>query len=263
MASISLTALMRYLESLFATYGVSTDGQINGLQVEGEVMIHSIVGGVTASKRWLAKAVAMNAQAVIVHHGLFRKELMTPIESVLAEKLALLLTHRCSLISYHLPLDIAKEIGNNAMLAKQMGWVPLESMAQHPASVEPWLGRVPEPLSAVAFFEELEAKLGYRPGWVKAAHKRPIRTIAWCSGAGGALLPRAFALSKRSACGPIDAFITGEVSLATVTYAMDADVHLFAAGHHATERGGIQALLKRIEADLGVPARFLDDPVPI
>ena len=61
----------------------------------------------------------------------------------------------------------------------------------------------------------------------------------------------------------MDAFITGEISEPQVHLARESGVAFIAAGHHATERFGVQALGAHLAARFGIEHRFIDVPNPV
>ena len=60
----------------------------------------------------------------------------------------------------------------------------------------------------------------------------------------------------------VDAFITGEVSEQTIHSAREQGLHFYAAGHHATERGGIRALSEWLNENTDLDVTFIDIPNP-
>jgi putative NIF3 family GTP cyclohydrolase 1 type 2 len=59
------------------------------------------------------------------------------------------------------------------------------------------------------------------------------------------------------------AYISGEISEPTVHLARESGVAYLAAGHHATERYGVQALGAHLAARFGVQHRFVDIDNPV
>ena len=84
----------------------------------------------------------------------------------------------------------------------------------------------------------------------------PVRTIAWCTGAAQNYIEQAAARG-------VDVFISGEVSEHTFHFAKEAGIHYIAAGHHATERYGVQALAAEIEERFGLRQQFIDIANPV
>lgn len=83
-----------------------------------------------------------------------------------------------------------------------------------------------------------------------------MAAIAWCSGAAQGFIEEAAALG-------VDAYLSGEISEQTTHLARELGIDYFAAGHHATERWGVQALGAQLANDLGLEHRFLDIDNPV
>src|SRR3954468_25085755 len=93
----------------------------NGLQVPGAHEVSRVVTGVSAQRELSERAVALGAQLVLVHHGLFWSFQPTGLTPLLAERLRPLFKHDVNLAAYHLPLDAHPRYGNNALLAEALG----------------------------------------------------------------------------------------------------------------------------------------------
>jgi len=61
----------------------------------------------------------------------------------------------------------------------------------------------------------------------------------------------------------VDAYLTGEVSEQTVHFARETGMHFFAAGHHATERYGVQAVGQFLANEFGIEHIFVDIDNPV
>ena len=94
----------------------------NGLQVEGRDEINVLVSGVTACQALLDRAVALKADAVLVHHGYFWRGEDERLVGMKAKRIRTLLEAGISLFAYHLPLDCHPTLGNNAGLARAIGF---------------------------------------------------------------------------------------------------------------------------------------------
>src|SRR6476659_11250695 len=105
--------------------GAYADLGPNGLQVPGAREVTRVVTGVSAQRQLSERAVELDAQLVLVHHGLFWNFQPTGLTPLLAERLRPLFKHDINLAGYHLPLDAHPEVGNNAILARELGCVEL------------------------------------------------------------------------------------------------------------------------------------------
>ncbi len=224
----------------------------NGLQVEGRPEVRRIVTGVSASLALLEAAAAAGADAVLVHHGYFWKNEPAPIVGVKRRRIRFLLERDISLFAFHLPLDAHPELGNNAQLGRRLGLCPERWVGEQGLIA---VGRPSEPVSLEAFAQRVGAVLDRAPLVVGEAG-RMVERIAWCSGG-------AQGYFEAAAAEGVDAYLTGEVSEHNVHFARESGVAFLAAGHHATERYGIQALGEHLAAEFGLEHRFIDIPNPV
>ena len=227
----------------------------NGLQVEGREQIRVLVTGVTASQAMVDAAVAAGADMLLVHHGYFWKGESAPITGIKQRRLKALLGNDVNLLAYHLPLDVHAELGNNTQLARLMGWSVTAGLEpENPRSVG-LQGELPTPISGSEVAAHLASMLNREPLHI-AGNDRPIKRIAWCTGAAQGYIDKAIALG-------VDAFVTGEISEPTVHAARENGIHFFSAGHHATERYGVKALGEHLAERFGIEHQFIDIDNPV
>lgn len=249
-----LSTLLAYCEErLNALQVPDFSGAHNGLQVEREGPVQHIGGAVDASIPTIEGAIAQGVDLLIVHHGLF----WTPFTSLRGssyKKFKLLLNHNLALLSYHLPLDVHPELGNNACIAKALG---LEG---------PEWGFHYQKTPLVPIFKEhkytqnslkssLERLLGKASTAIEygPAHLGPI---AICSGSG------ALAVQEMKALG-VSTLITGELRQASFAIAQEEGLNLYACGHYATETFGVHALGSELAQRYNLPFSFIDSPCPL
>jgi dinuclear metal center YbgI/SA1388 family protein len=249
--SMKREELVNYLDGLM-TPGKFRDYCPNGLQVEGRSEISRIVAGVTASQALLDAAVERHADAILVHHGYFWKGEDGRVTGIRRKRLATLLAHDISLLAYHLPLDAHPELGNNAQLASRLGWIPEGRFGEQDIA---WLGTLLEACNLTALAGKVARLLGREP-MVIGEGSRPIRRIAWCSGGAQGYFDQAIALG-------VDAFMSGEISEQTVHLARESGVAYIAAGHHASERYGVEALAGHLAQRFAISCEFVDLDNPV
>ena len=153
----------------------------NGLQVEGRGEVRRIVSGVTASLALIEAAIAAQADAIFVHHGLFWRGQDGRVTGWMKRRLAPLLAHDINLFAYHLPLDAHESLGNNARLGQVLGLVPTGRFGEQELG---WLGTPAEGgefVDAQALASHVEAVLG-RPVTLVEGAPGPISRVAWCTG---------------------------------------------------------------------------------
>lgn len=250
----TLSELLRFTDQLLEVASIK-DYCPNGLQVEGKATVKKIVTGVTANLDLIDAAIAENADAILVHHGYFWKGEDPCIKGMKKRRLAQLLKHDISLIGYHLPLDIHAVLGNNVQLAERLGLIVESGLEpDNPRSVGLY-GALESPLSSQEFAQRITTALNRTPLHIDAGPSE-IRTVGWCTGAAQGYIQQAIDLG-------LDAYITGEVSEPTVHAARENGIHFFAAGHHATERYGIEALGLYLADQLDLEHRFIDIDNPV
>ena len=234
----------------------------NGLQVDGGRPIQRVVTGVTACEALIDAAIANNADAIMVHHGYFWKGEPAPITGMKGRRIRKLMQHGISMLGYHLPLDAHPLIGNNAKLADSLDMTvigPLYPHETHP------VGNIAicEPQNAQSLIVQITNALGRIPLHISANYKtatntddelpnsRLIERVGICTGGAQDMIEQAALMG-------CDAFISGEISERTTHLARELGIDYFACGHHATERGGIQALGDIIAQQFGLPVTFID-----
>jgi len=246
--------LIAYLEQIL-TPNEFQDYAPNGLQVEGRQQIRKIVTGVTANQALIEAAIKADADLLLVHHGFFWKGEDTRVIGMKQRRLKALLNANLNLAAYHLPLDAHPTLGNNAQLAQHLGITVKKRFSAGGTRDLLWLGELPEALSAQQLSKQLEQQL-QRPPLLINAGEQMIKTLAWCSGAAQGFIEQALELGA-------DAYLSGEISEQTVHIAQECGIHYFAAGHHATERFGIEALGTHLAEQYSLEHQFIDIDNPV
>ncbi len=221
----------------------------NGLQIEGAAEVSSIVSGVTASQALIDAAADVGADMLLVHHGYFWKGEASPLVGVKGRRVKALMRHDMSLVGYHLPLDAHPELGNNHQLGIKLGF-----SAGAPAGGLLWGVELSRSLPAADLVSRVDSALGRAP--LVVGPQRSVRRIAWCTGAAQGMI-------EQAAAAGFDAFISGEISEQTVHQAAELGVLYLSAGHHATERYGIQALGAELADRFAVGHQFIDIDNPV
>ncbi|MDN3922181.1 Nif3-like dinuclear metal center hexameric protein [Roseateles violae] len=237
--------LARHLDALLEP-GRFKDYGPNGLQVEGRAEIRHLVCGVTASLALIEAAIAAGADAILVHHGLFWRGHDGRVTGWMKQRLQRLLQQDINLFAYHLPLDAHPLLGNNAQLGLRLGWQADGRFGEQELG---FIGPLAAPQLA-ALQAHIAERLG-REALAVPGDGRPLRRVAWCTGGAQGFFEAAIAAGA-------DVFVTGEISEPQAHYARESGVAFIAAGHHATERYGVQALAAQTAAELGFSQQFID-----
>ncbi|WP_167496093.1 Nif3-like dinuclear metal center hexameric protein [Shewanella polaris] len=245
--------LATYLDTFLNVHAFK-DYAPNGLQVEGKSNIRTIVTGVTACQALIDAAVKVNADAILVHHGFFWKNEPEIITGMKYRRIKALMDHDISLFGYHLPLDAHHGVGNNAQLAQKLGIISPRVYEPVPQDLL-WQGHLEHSLTVAEFSDLLNKVLKRKPLHIGDDTKM-ISTLAWCTGGAQDYIDYAAQMG-------VDAFISGEVSERTFHAAIEQGLHYFAAGHHATEQFGIQALGEHLAEKYNIEHHFIDIVNPV
>lgn len=231
----------------------------NGLQVDGGRPIARIVTGVTACEALIDAAIEAGADAIMVHHGYFWKGEDETITGMKGRRIGKLMQHGISLIAYHLPLDAHPTLGNNAMLAQAFGLTITGALYPHESHP---VGNIATciPQSANDLKVTIKEALQRTPLHISShydfegksnSEQKLIERVGICTGGAQDMIEQAAVMG-------CDAYISGEISERTTHSARELGVDYFACGHHATERGGIDALGELVAAHFGLPVTFID-----
>ena len=248
----SLGEIEAYCNGLLSV-GDFADYSPNGLQVDAGEQVGNLVSGVTASLALIEAAAEAGADTLLVHHGYFWKGEPPSLVGIRGRRVRALLAHGISLLAYHLPLDAHRELGNNRQLAGRLGIVCELPAEGQRAPV--WRGVPAESFDGAALAGHITTRLGREPLHIPGKASL-IRSIAWCTGAGQGFIEQAIAMG-------VDAYLTGEVSEPTVHLARESGIHFYAAGHHATERYGVQSLGAHLAGRFGLAHSFIDIDNPV
>lgn len=243
--------LISYIDTLLNTQQFK-DYAPNGLQVEGGIEVNKILCAVTASRAAIEKAVEIQADTLLVHHGMFWKSEPITITGWKKQRILLLLQHNINLLAYHLPLDAHEDIGNNAQLAQKLGFT-VQQFTEEQGLLALCFSEKNQTLGELC--QTIAKELNRTPLCIGEPNKI-IQKLAICTGGGQGFF--------QAACNAgADAFITGEASEAQFHLARESQTAFISAGHHATERYGIQALAQKIQQQWGVECVFFDEENPI
>lgn len=224
----------------------------NGLQVEGRAQIQRLVTGVTASAALIEAAIAWGADALLVHHGYFWKNEHPVLTGMKYRRIKQLIQNDINLIAYHLPLDDHPIYGNNAALAEALGLTDIQRFGSQQLA---WAGALPAPCTVAQLHAVLTKQLARAP-LVVGDTDRLIQRVGLCSGGAQDYLTDAAALG-------LDAYISGEISERSTHIAREEGMAYFAAGHHATERAGVQRLGAHLAERFGIEVRYIDIDNPV
>lgn len=233
-----------------------TDYGPNGLQVPGAPDVDLVATAVSAHLDSITAAAEAGANLLLTHHGLFWNFHPRSLSEAMAARLKVALDADLSIAGYHLPLDAHPKIGNNVLLAGQLGFEaqpgPIgEAKGRHIGAI----GRSSAGIAATELFSRVERELNREP-LVFAEGPERVHSIGVVTGSGASEIHTAIELG-------LDALITGEPSEHVMADAREGGIHFIAAGHYATEIAGVRMLGEVVAAEFGVEHRFIDMPNPI
>ncbi|HET8655647.1 MAG TPA: Nif3-like dinuclear metal center hexameric protein [Longimicrobiaceae bacterium] len=222
---------------------------LNGLQVENAGEVTRVAAAVDASQASIDAALAAGADLLLVHHGLFWDG-NRPVTGRRYRRLSALLRADVAVYSAHLPLDVHAEVGNNAVLARELGIEVEGAFGEYRGSPVGLWGRLEIGREALAarLGETLSAPVKLVPGGPER-----VRRVGVITGGAGGEIEAARALG-------LDAFITGEGAHHNYFDAEEGGINLYLGGHYATEVWGVRALARKLEEEFGLPWSFVDHP---
>ena len=228
---------------------------VNGVQLENRAEIRGVAVAVDCSQRTIDGAIEADANLLVVHHGLLWGGLQ-PIRGAFYERLYRLLANEIAVYSSHLPLDAHPELGNNVLLARELGLVPDAGFARFQSLEFGVRGESDLPTRVIV---ERAVAFAQRHGGraIATAHDRDRVTRRWgiCTGAGAS----ADTLREAVALG-LDTLVVGEGPHWTAVDAPELGIVIVYAGHYATETLGVQALGRLLEREFALPWRFIEAP---
>ena len=248
---VNINVLSQYIQQLLNVDGFK-DYCPNGLQVEGRKAILKIVTGVTANLALLKAAKQAEADLILVHHGYFWRDEDPRLIGIKRNRIAYLLEHNINLMAYHLPLDGHAIYGNNAQLGKVLGILPQPYKAERNFVA---YGRLIKPMRLGEFSQHIENTLQRTPMVIGDLNKM-VQKVAWCTGA-------AQSYFESIDAGEADVYISGEISEQTTHQSVETGLSYISAGHHATERYGVQALGNHLAEKFGISHAFIDVDNPV
>ncbi len=253
---VTQLSIADYFNTLLSTHLFEDYGP-NGLQVEGKLQIERLAFSVSATQHSLKEAIKWKADGLVAHHGVFWKHQGSrTITGAWGERIKLCIKNDLNLFAYHLPLDGHTEIGNAVALGKQLGLVDFAPFGLYKKQPLGTKGKFTTPIKASELKSKLEKLLNHEIKLASPDENKLISTIGIITG--GANNEWSEALKEG-----LDAYLTGEISEYNWHDSIEAGIHYFAGGHHATEKFGIIALMERVKKDFpGIEVIFFDSENP-
>ena len=231
------------------------DASWNGLQVQGKDETQIVGVAVDACQDAIDAAAEAGVNFLIVHHGLFWDKKPERITGAHYRRIKSLLDAGINLYAAHLPLDWHPQVGNNAVLARRLGFEVVAGFGRSGAADGRsigWIAQCPQALTQVELLERATAAL---PGDVRADFFGPkqIQRVAIITGGGTSLLSEVVTAG-------VEAYITGEPKHSSYHFTREHSLNVLYGGHYETETFGVIALAEHLEQKLQLPFQFLDFP---
>lgn len=249
-----LKEIVGYLDSVFLTNPNLQDDSNNGLQVQGNPEVGKAVFGVDACSELFEKAIEEKADFVFVHHGLSWNDNLKRLIGPNARRIRPLFKNDISLYACHLPLDMHPELGHNILLAKMLGLQSCRNFVKYHGGELGTAGEIPEGRSPAKIAEILEKELPTKC-LIYGKPDKPVRKIGIISGGGGR--PEGIVEAARQG---IECFITGETNHTSYHFIKEEKISVIIAGHYATEKPGVIAVMDKIREKFAVTCEFIDIP---
>jgi dinuclear metal center YbgI/SA1388 family protein len=250
----ALAQMISYLDELLDPASFDDYGP-NGLQVPGASEVSAVATGVSAHRELFEAAARAGAGLVLCHHGILWDSEPRAITPALKGRLGALFESDMSLAAYHLPLDAHPEVGNNALICRELGLERAESFGAAKGRDIGWVGRSAEGIPLAELLDRCRRVFGQEPfAWDSGPEV--VHSVGVLSGGGASNFAEAIALG-------LDGFVTGEPAEPAMADAREAGVHFIAGGHYATETFGVRRLGEILAQKFGVEHSFVEIRNPI
>jgi dinuclear metal center YbgI/SA1388 family protein len=252
----TLPVIAAHLDQLLRTREIPDyPPALNGVQLENRGEIVKVAAAVDFSRRVVEGTVACGANLLLVHHGMFWGGLR-PISGQFYERIAPLMRHDVAVYASHLPLDAHPDLGNNVLIARELGLEPTGGFARY-QTIDVGVQGVSD-VETNSLIERSRTIARRHGGDVIATSyddSRMTRRWGVCTGAGA----DANTIREALAAG-IDTLIVGEGPHYTAVEAADLGLTIIYVGHYATETFGVRALAEYIGERFNLPWEFIEAP---
>lgn len=252
--------LIRAIEQMIGeewlTKAEAKDDLANGVQILGQEEVKRVVLGTSLNEDFLLEAIKVQAQMCIFHHGFDVRTYKSRFPVFSQKRLRLIFEHKLTVMGFHYALDAHPELGNNAVIIRELG-----ARRKEPLFDEWGYTAEFDRPQAVEALSKKCAQLFSHDVFAVYAGPKQVKTIGVVSGAGK---PDAQVLAELEAKG-VELFISGEPSEGVPHKMKESGINYFACGHYATEVFGVQELGKKIKERFqnDIEVEFLDIPNPI
>lgn len=247
---VSRDMIVKYLDE-YLRNGSIKDSSSNGLQVAGAEQVSKVGLAVDASLEAYELAVKSGCQMLIVHHGL----IWNGIKYVTGNNyrhIKYLMDSDLNLFASHLPLDMHPLVGNNMVLANQLGLRKTSACFNYKGIDIGYRGELAKPLTTKQIVARLASAIGGQQV-VLPFGKRLNTTVGIVSGGASDMVTNAIDMG-------LDCYITGESAHHNHLQAKENGINVIFGGHYQTETGGVKAVGELLKKKFKVQTVFIDVP---
>jgi dinuclear metal center YbgI/SA1388 family protein len=228
----------------------------NGLQIEGKDKIAKIVTAVSINLEVVEAAVESEADAIVVHHGMFWKSDEPVIRGYRKLRIKKIIENSINLFAYHLPLDLHPKISNNRLILKGLGVDKIEEISDTDNRYSFGLkGIFESPLDFNRLIQKANDFFETETRFFQYGRKK-VSSLYVVSGAGRNMVDQVSRLE-------VDAYLTGDAQESTKYVAKEEHLNYIFAGHYNTEKPGIEELGEKIKRQFLTGVKFIDVSNPL
>ena len=251
----ALHALIDFLDAELRTAEVPDyDVALNGLQLENSGRLTRIAAAVDFSRESVRRAIAEKASVLLVHHGMYWAG-AEPLVGPSLERLREALAGDLAVYSSHIPLDLHPELGNNVLLARELGLEADGTFGKYRGIEIGVTGTID--MTTATLFERVRTFSARFATTAVCAGALTGRANRWAIVTGAGASSESLAEARERG---VDTLIVGEGAHHTAVEAMERGPVVMYAGHYASETLGVQALAARAAKHASVPWSFIDLP---
>jgi dinuclear metal center YbgI/SA1388 family protein len=248
---VKLSDLIRFCDQYLEIDKIP-DSSYNGLQVEGKEEVNKIALGVSCNEKLFQEAKKKECELILTHHGLLWNKRWQYLRGFQKKRIKFLFDNNISLATYHLPLDLHSEIGNNVLGLQRLGVKRKGGFGNYNGFNIGYWGVLESKISFDKFLERVNKIYSAKSYHVRGG-KMMIETVAIVSGGARTYLEEA--IDKE-----IDVYITGETNESVPALCIEGEMNFIAPGHYNTEKFGVWALGELLETKFDIKTEFIDIP---
>ncbi|OGV39415.1 MAG: Nif3-like dinuclear metal center hexameric protein [Lentisphaerae bacterium GWF2_45_14] len=249
----NLKNVVDYLDDYLKISSIPDDCSNNGLQVEGHSEIEKAVFGVDACVDLFDKAVEVNADFILVHHGLSWRDSLKRLTGLNARRLVPLFNFGISLYGVHLPLDAHPVSGHNARLADMLELRNRSMFFNYGGADIGVRGSLSTAVSVKELAELYDRKLGSNNRIFGDPGQKVTKVGIVSGGAGHDAVAECFESG-------LDLFVTGELTHESWHIIKESGLPVIALGHYCSEKPGVLAMMELLSKEFKIECQFIDIP---